>query len=392
MPTLLPRRAGFTTTRSPRVPATARTTWSGSSFQALRRNQHDSTTGSPWPRMRSLKTTLSIATALASTPAPVYGIPASSRNPWSVPSSPYGPWTTRKATSIDSARERTAARGGEMVVARGDGQRVVGMRAKAGDLLARARGADEARQRGPVAELRGRAVGQHPAPFPIDVDEIRLEAVAVDRPQHRLGRRHAHLVLGRAASGEDADPQPAHAFGSGHVADELDLVAQLDAEPIRHRGAHVVAERADVGGAAAAVGDDEVRVELADPRAAETVALQPGGLDEPAGVVVGWVAEDAAGVLVGQRLGRPAQRLVSVHEGTDRRRLAALEPDRRAEDDLVAVLEPRLAVGEGGLVRTEARALRRRRRGPRPRARPAPSRHRAPPRWPTPRRRRSPEC
>ena len=137
------------------------------------------------------------------------------------------------------------------------GVRCEGGRPPRAGLAAPTRPASEA----PAAELRGRPVGQHPAPVAVDVDEVRLEAVAVDRAQHRLGRRDAHLVLGRAASGEDADAQPAHARGSGQSPTNSISYAQLDAEPVRHGRAHVVAERADVGGAAAAIGDDEVRVE-----------------------------------------------------------------------------------------------------------------------------------
>ena len=122
MPRLLPSRAGLTTARGPmRAPMSASTA-SGSSVHPLRRNQVKSTTGRPWPRMRSLKTILSMATALAITPAPVYGMPASSRKPCSVPSSPNGPWITRKATSIASASERSAARGASASVLRDDRQ------------------------------------------------------------------------------------------------------------------------------------------------------------------------------------------------------------------------------------------------------------------------------
>ena len=44
--------------------------------------------GIPSARKRRLHQTLSIARALSATPEPVYGIPATSRNPWIVPSSP----------------------------------------------------------------------------------------------------------------------------------------------------------------------------------------------------------------------------------------------------------------------------------------------------------------
>ncbi len=42
---------------------------------------------------------LSMLTALASTPAPTYGTPAISSRPWMVPSSPYGPCSTGSTRS-----------------------------------------------------------------------------------------------------------------------------------------------------------------------------------------------------------------------------------------------------------------------------------------------------
>ena len=56
-------------------------------------------TGTPRSRMTALKTSLSIASAEPSTPAPTYGTPASSSRPWTVPSSPKGPCRTGKTTS-----------------------------------------------------------------------------------------------------------------------------------------------------------------------------------------------------------------------------------------------------------------------------------------------------
>ena len=111
MPMLLPSRAGFTTLAIADAlgDLAADVIRIGLPFTAPEPGRVDDR--QPWPRMRSLKTTLSIATALASTPAPMYGMPASSRKPCSVPSSPNGPWTTRKATSIASPSERRAARG-----------------------------------------------------------------------------------------------------------------------------------------------------------------------------------------------------------------------------------------------------------------------------------------
>ncbi len=227
MPTLLPSRAGLTTDCGPMRSATSRATCAASRCQVPRRNQVDSTTGSPCPRMRSLKTTLSMAMALASTPAPTYGMPASSRKPCSVPSSPNGPWTTRNATSMASASERTATRGATppCAVAAGSCASWRPRRyptSSAGVMAPRVPASDcePSSGAGPVR--------QEPATVTIDVDEKRLEPIAIDCPQHGLGRRDADLVLCRSATGEDPDPKAllAHVPASLPVA-----VAQRSAAP-----------------------------------------------------------------------------------------------------------------------------------------------------------------
>ena len=55
--------------------------------------------GSPSAANSFLVNSLSMPAALASTPAPTYGTPASSSRPWMVPSSPYGPCSTGNTTS-----------------------------------------------------------------------------------------------------------------------------------------------------------------------------------------------------------------------------------------------------------------------------------------------------
>ena len=77
--------------------------------------------------------------------------------------------------------------------------------------------------------------------------------------------------------------------------------------------------------AAPRLGDDEVGVPLADRGAADPQPLEAGGVDQPAGVVAGRVAEDAARVLVGERLGRDPLRLVGRHAGGDRGRLVGAQ-------------------------------------------------------------------
>jgi hypothetical protein len=77
---------------------------------------------------------------------------------------------------------------------------------KVDDLLRRRCRAEPVGQPLP-ARQRGRRTGrQVPAAVAADVDEVRLEPIAVDGSQHRLGGRDTHLVLGRATAGEDADP------------------------------------------------------------------------------------------------------------------------------------------------------------------------------------------
>ena len=62
----------------------------------------------PASRNSRLVTSLSIAAAEASTPAPTQAILAARNRPCSVPSSPVGPWTIGKATSISNATSPVA--------------------------------------------------------------------------------------------------------------------------------------------------------------------------------------------------------------------------------------------------------------------------------------------
>ncbi len=54
----------------------------------------------PLSRITDLKRSLSMQSADAATPAPTYATSTSSRRPCTVPSSPKGPWSTGKTTSI----------------------------------------------------------------------------------------------------------------------------------------------------------------------------------------------------------------------------------------------------------------------------------------------------
>ena len=118
---------------------------------------------------------------------------------------------------VDRLRQRTHRRSRrQRPLAHRSRQAVLLVRPQPGHLFGGAGGPDEAGERLPILQSRRRALGQHPAPFAVDVHQVRLIAVAVDVPQHGLGRRNAHLVLGRPTTGEDPDPQPiAHCGNPG---------------------------------------------------------------------------------------------------------------------------------------------------------------------------------
>ena len=220
--------------------------------------------------------------------------------------------------SIASASERRTARGASSARSVGTG---TGRSACARRRLVCSAGvaAPSRVGEGPLVEERRRAIGQMPSALAVDVDQVRLEPVAIDGTQHGIGRADAHLVLRRSASGEDADAQAlAHLGRLGRpVADEFDLVCQLDTEPREHLGPDAVAERADIGRLGVPVGHDEVGVQLADRGAPDAQPLQAGGVDQASGMVAGRVAEHAARVLIGERLEAIRCGLVRRHARSD---------------------------------------------------------------------------
>src|SRR5271167_711713 len=92
-----PPRAGLTNTGTP-----SNSRSSGCSSGRDGRSTACGPTGSPSATSSFLVNSLSMPAALASTPAPTYGTPASSSSPWIVPSSPYGPCSTGNTTSTDA--------------------------------------------------------------------------------------------------------------------------------------------------------------------------------------------------------------------------------------------------------------------------------------------------
>src|SRR5574338_248328 len=164
--------------------------------------------------------------------------------------------------------------------------------------------------------------------------EAMLTSCSAERPPAKMPTRSRSVTLPRLVEGAGRP-----------IADELDLVLQVDAEPLGDGPAHVIPDGAHVGGSPGPpVGDDEVRVQRAHLGRADAMALQAGGVDEPPGMVAGRVAEDAARVLVGQWLRRLALRLVLGDARGDRLRLPALQLDGGGQHHLARVLETRLTV------------------------------------------------
>ena len=94
IPTLDPSRDGFTHSGMPIAAACSRQPGSPACANA--------TCGNPWNSRSRLQISLSIATAAERTLGPAYGTSRTSSSPWTVPSSPNGPWRTGNATSTPS--------------------------------------------------------------------------------------------------------------------------------------------------------------------------------------------------------------------------------------------------------------------------------------------------
>ena len=104
-PTLDPLPTGLTNAGSPTDRAAVR------SAAPVPRTTTPRGTSSPAAARTCFATSLSIASAEASTPEPVYGTPMVSRSPWMRPSSPQVPWSAMSTTSIGSALAITRVAG-----------------------------------------------------------------------------------------------------------------------------------------------------------------------------------------------------------------------------------------------------------------------------------------
>ena len=129
-------------------------------------------TGIPRSRSTALNRSLSMQSADAVTPEPMYGTPASSSKPCTVPSSPNGPCRIGSTTSTAPSAAGVAAVG--------TGR----SRARLGE-----------RER----DIAGR---QRPGAVASDLDHPRLVAGGIERLDDRARRGERDLVLARAATGE----------------------------------------------------------------------------------------------------------------------------------------------------------------------------------------------
>src|SRR5207247_1745468 len=142
---------------------------------------------------------------------------------------------------------------------------------------------------------------------------------------------------------------PSARRASTPAAHHLDLRLELDPKPALHLGHHPLDEPARVDGRRAALVDDEVAVQGGYDGRALAGALQPGGLNQPAGGVSWRVLEDAAAVLGLDRL-----RLVSLprqlrHQLLGLLAVATLQLHGRGDDERPlqgAVAQRRGAVAE----------------------------------------------
>ena len=209
MPTLDPRFAGLTNTGYPSCPVTRAITVAGADIHSSRSTTRYFACGNPRAANTSLATALSMPTAEASTPAPTYGMLASSSSPCTVPSSPYGPCSTGKTTS--SARPVIVG-----LVAALDRHDLFVARMR--DQMRLASASPEPSGRIGAALLdhvggrrRGRQpIGDHPAAVFLDADRDRLVTIFVEVLHDGGGRGDRDFVLARSAAVDDADAKFFH--------------------------------------------------------------------------------------------------------------------------------------------------------------------------------------
>ena len=193
-------------------------------------------------------------------------MPAASHSAWTVPSSPYGPWSARNATGRGVARtERIDRRARATRATRAERRRVV------------VRGA-----RPSVPAMVG---GQRP-PASVEVDQELLDGIAgADQRLRDRGARHDRdVVLCRRPAEDDGDRRrgglvaerrdghqprsarrPASVQPAQSPRNTISNCRRIPRARLDHRP-HVLSEPSDVGGRALPVVHDEVRVLLGHRR------------------------------------------------------------------------------------------------------------------------------
>ena len=185
-----PPRAGLTKTGSP-----SRSRSVAASDRPARTTVYGPT-GSPSASSSFLVNSLSIATALPSTPEPTYGTPAISSRPWIVPSSPYGPCRTGKTTSTPCEQPGARHRARPRRARRRSGRRAARPQCRSRPWAAPA--VDPQRRR--VAR------GDHPGALGGDADRHHLVRVGVEGREDAPRGDAGDGVLRAAAAEDDGDP------------------------------------------------------------------------------------------------------------------------------------------------------------------------------------------
>src|SRR5688572_14971707 len=280
-----PSRAGFTITGRPSMSITR-------SQAVVARTMANRGVGIPEASHTSFVRHLSMASAEAMTPLPVYGMRITSSAPWTVPSSPKRPCSAMK-TRLNPSRLRSKS-------------------------------SRSAGSKGSACTPRERSASSTARP------EMREISRSAEGPPMSTATRPKSLAMARL-------PHDAH------LAHQADPGASLDGL------LHVIHERFDVRGARAPEVHDEVRVLRGDLRAPDAVALEAAGLDEPRRVVAFGIAEHAPGVRLVQGLGGHAPREELADARHRCRRVPILECEPRRDEPLLRVrAQPRVPVS--GLV------------------------------------------
>ncbi len=138
------------------------------------------------------------------------------------------------------------------------------------------------------------------------IERMRIDTLLAQRAQHAVAGHERNLALRRRSAQQHGHLAE---LRTAHLASPTIRTSGSSSTPVlrAHRFAHVADQRLDVRGARAPAGiHDEIRVLLRHARAADRVALEAARLDEPRRVVARRIAEHAAGVGQRQRLRRDA--------------------------------------------------------------------------------------